>query len=57
MEDNAESRVEALQQEIAEIESSIEAAGDVDPTRFEEKTIAPTKTATKLLRCDLVWVY
>lgn len=57
MEDNAESRVEALKQEITEIESSIETAGDVDPSRFEEKTVAPTKTATKLLRYDIVWVF
>ncbi len=57
MEDNAESRVEALKQEISEIESTIEESGDVDPSRFEEKTVAPTKTATKLLRYDIVWVY
>ena len=57
MEDNAGSRVEALQQEITEIESAIEDAGDVDPKRFEAKTVAPTKTATKLLRYDIVWVY
>ena len=57
MEDNAGSRVEALQQEISQIESAIEDAGDVDPKRFEAKTVAPTKTATKLLRYDIVWVY
>lgn len=57
MEDNAESRVEALRQEIAQIESAIEESGDVDPARFEEKTVGPTKTGTKLLRCEIVWVY
>ena len=28
-----------------------------DPARFEEKTLAPAKTATKLLRYDIVWVF
>nr|MBP6705249.1 hypothetical protein [Vicinamibacteria bacterium] len=57
MEDNAESRVEALKQEISEIEVAIEEAGDVDPARFEAKTVGPTRTGTKLLRCEIVWVY
>lgn len=56
MEDNAGSRVEALEHEISEIESAIESAGDVDPSRFEERTIAPSKTSTRLLRYDIVWV-
>ncbi len=57
MEDNAEARVEALKQEIASIEAEIAGASEIDPARFEEKTVAPTKTATKLLRYDIVWVY
>ena len=57
MEDNAEARVDALRQEIAAIEGEIAAAGDIDPTRFEEKALIPTKTATKLLRYEIVWVY
>ena len=32
-------------------------ATKVDPARFEEKTLVPAKTATKLLRYDIVWVY
>jgi hypothetical protein len=57
MEDNAEARVEALKQEIAAIEAEIAGASEVDPARFEEKTLIPTKTSTKLLRYDIVWVY
>ena len=57
MEDNAGSRVAALEHEISDIESAIEEAGDVDPSRFEAKTVAPAKTATRLLRYDIVWVY
>jgi DNA helicase HerA-like ATPase len=57
MEDNAEARVEALKQEIAAIEADIAGEGDVDPARFEEKTLIPTKSSTKLLRYDIVWVY
>ena len=57
MEDNAEARVEALKQEIAAIEAEIAGASEIDPARFEEKTLVPTKTSTKLLRYDIVWVY
>jgi len=57
MEDNAEARVEALKQEIAAIEADIESVSHVDPARFEEKRLVPTKSATKILRYDLVWVY
>lgn len=57
MEDNAEARVEALRQEIAALETDIAGASDVDPARFEEKTLVPTKTSTKILRYDIVWVY
>ena len=57
MEDNAESRVEVLKHEIAEIETATDDAGDVDPTRFEQKTVSPTRTATRLLRYEIVWVY
>ena len=57
MEDNAEARVEALKEEIAGIEAEITEAAEIDPARFEEKTLAPAKTATKLLRYDIVWVF
>ncbi len=57
MEDNAEARVESLKQEIAGMEAEIASASEIDPARFEEKTLVPTKTSTKLLRHDIVWVY
>jgi hypothetical protein len=57
MEDNAEARVDALQQEIAALELEISGASDVDPARFEGRTLVPTKTSTKILRYDIVWVY
>ena len=57
MEDNAEARVDALKEEVAGLQQEIASAADVDPSRFEQKTVAPTKAATKLLRYDIVWVY
>jgi len=57
MEDNAEARVEALKEEVAGLQEEIASSADVDASRFEQKTVAPTKTATKLLRYDIVWVY
>jgi hypothetical protein len=57
MEDNAEARVEALKEEVAGLQGEVSSSTDVDPSRFEQKTVAPAKTATKLLRYDIVWVY
>ena len=57
MEDNAEARVDSLKQEIAALEAEIAGASEVDPARFEEKTLVPAKASTKLLRYDIVWVY
>ncbi|MEO5763229.1 MAG: helicase HerA-like domain-containing protein [Vicinamibacteria bacterium] len=57
MEDNAEARVEALKQEVEGLQTEIASVADVDPTRFEQKKVAPAKAATKLLRYDIVWVY
>ncbi|MEO8359104.1 MAG: helicase HerA-like domain-containing protein [Vicinamibacteria bacterium] len=57
MEDNAQARVEGLKQEVEGLQAEIASAADVDPTRFEQKKVAPAKTATKLLRYDIVWVY
>ena len=57
MEDNAEARVDALNQEIVALEAEIAGASQIDPARFEEKTLVPPKTSTKVLRYDIVWVY
>jgi Helicase HerA, central domain len=57
MENTAESRVEALRAEVAELEQARAALTKVDPARFEEKVIAPSRGDVKLLRYDLVWVY
>jgi len=57
LEDNAEARVAALQQEITGIEAEITAAAQIDSARFEEKTLVPPKSSTKLLRYDIVWVF
>ena len=57
MEDNAEARVQSLKDEVAGLQDEIAGAADVDPARFEQKTVAPTKTSMKLLRYDIVWVY
>ncbi len=57
MEDNAEARVEGFRQEIAALEGEIAGASQIDPARFEEKTLIPTRTSTKVLRYDIVWVY
>jgi hypothetical protein len=57
IEGTAEARVAALRTEVAELEQELGAHTDVDPARFTEQVLVPAKTAVKLLRYDLVWVY
>jgi uncharacterized protein DUF87 len=57
MEGNAEARVEALQAELAELESELRALTSVDPARFEERDLVPSRTDVKVLRYDVLWVY
>jgi outer membrane protein TolC len=57
MENTAEARVENLKAEIAEAEQQLADLTGVDPGRFEQRTLVPTKTSVKLLRYDVVWVH
>jgi hypothetical protein len=57
MENTAEAKVEALTAEVAALETELQALAEVDPARFEETQLVPSKTSVKLLRYDVVWVY
>ncbi|HVQ28120.1 MAG TPA: hypothetical protein VMV21_00990, partial [Vicinamibacteria bacterium] len=57
MEGNAEARVEALQAELAELQGELQALTSVDPARFEERDLVPSRTDVKVLRYDVLWVY
>jgi hypothetical protein len=57
MEDNAEARVAALQAEVQALEQQVESRTAVDPARFEEGTVVPSRGGVKVLRYDLLWVY
>jgi hypothetical protein len=57
MESTAETRVEGLTAEIAEIEAEITTLAEVDPARFEERPLVPSRTSVKVLRYDVVWIY
>ena len=57
MEGTAESRVEALKSEIADLERDLAAHAAVDPARLQSTTVVPTRAQVKLLRYALVWVY
>jgi hypothetical protein len=57
MENTAEARVEGLRSEISGLEADLQAIAEIDPARFEEKTVVPAKADVKLLRYDVVWVY
>ena len=57
MEDNAEARLEVLRAEVAALEAQLAQASEVDPSRFEEQSIAPVRGGVTLLREELVWIY
>jgi hypothetical protein len=57
MEDTAEARYDALKTELAALESQLAEATTVDPTRFEELSVAPVRGGVTLLREEIVWVY
>jgi hypothetical protein len=57
MENTAEARVEALQAEVAALEAEMEELRNIDPARFEETPLVPAKSAVKVLRFEVVWVY
>jgi DNA helicase HerA-like ATPase len=57
MENSAEARVAALEAEVGALEGQLAALSEVDPQRFEERPVVPSRTDVKVLRYDLVWVY
>jgi len=56
LENTAEARVAALEQEIASLDQDLAAIATVDAARFETRPLVPAKGDVKLLRFDLVWV-
>jgi hypothetical protein len=57
MENTAESRVEALRAEVAELEGALGGPGGIDPERLQPRAVVPGRSDVKVLRYDLVWVY
>jgi len=57
MEDNAEARVDSLKAEVADLEQQLASLGAGDPSRFQEEKLVPARTAVKILRYDVLWVY
>jgi hypothetical protein len=56
LENNAEARVDALRAEVADLRQQLTETQTIDPSRFEEQTVVPARTAVKILRYDLVWI-
>jgi hypothetical protein len=57
LENTAEARVEALEQEIAALDRELAEFASVDAARFEARPLVPAKGDVKLLRFDLAWVH
>ena len=56
MEGNARNQVEKLEAEVAQIQTDLEALSDVDPGRFETRTVKPAATDVAILRYDILWI-
>ncbi len=57
MEGTTAQRKEKLQSEIKDIEEQLAELEEVDPARFESRTVKPAKTDVSLIRYDVVWLY
>jgi hypothetical protein len=57
MEQTARDRKSRLEQEIVDLARQIEGLGEVDPARFERRTLKPARADVSELRRELVWVY
>jgi hypothetical protein len=57
MEANARLAIERLEADVAQLETELAEAGSIDPSRFELRTVRPSKSDLTLIRYDIVWVY
>ncbi len=57
MEQTAKGRKERLEAEVAELEEKLAELDDIDPNRFETRTLKPARADVSELRRELVWVY
>ena len=57
MENTAETRVETLRNEVADLGRQLQALGSVDPAGLIAQDLVPARGGVKVLRYDLVWVY
>ncbi len=57
MESTADKRVEAIEAEIARLESDLADLSGVDTSRFERRMVKPTKSDLTLIKYEIVWAY
>ena len=57
MENTAESRKEALEAQLKDLQSQRAELDAPDTARFESRTIKPAKTDVSIVRYEVVWVY
>jgi hypothetical protein len=57
MEQTARDRKQRLEAEVYELEQQLADLADIDPNRFEVRTLKPTRADVSELRRELVWVY
>ncbi len=56
MENTARSRIERIEDDVAELEQQLEALSQLDYSRFERRTVKPTTAAVSLIRYEILWI-
>ncbi len=56
MENTAKSRIERIEDDVAELEQQLAALSQLDYDRFERRTVKPTTAAVSLIRYEILWI-
>lgn len=57
LEDKAEARMEGAEAELEALKKELAEILEVDPGRFQEESLTPSRSGVKVLRRDLAWFY
>jgi hypothetical protein len=57
MENDAEDRAAAVRAEVEALDRKVTGLMVVEPSRFEQRPLAPGKGDVKILRYDVVWIH
>ena len=56
MESTARNKIEQIEGEIAGLEEQLATLGEVDPSRFERRTVKPARADVAIIRYGILWI-